>query len=169
MCCLEGLFIQISTQHTWEGLAEWLRLPRSGSPHPSGVHGCRKWALLHGPSPRNKWGFLASGRTWGCSSSLFSKHFNWPMTGRQYQKDPLLMREILELGIGGEVGGDRGQILWAQWKPLENPEEGGCTESSPGAQTSPEAAVSSGPALRCSVSALISGAGGGALCMVPVC
>lgn len=33
------------------------------------------------------------------------------------------MREILELGIGGEVGGDRGQILWAQWKPLENPEE----------------------------------------------
>ena len=64
----------------------------------------------------------------GLQSGLFSNHFIWPTSGRQCQEDPLPMRRTQESGRGGVVDGDRGLVPRLQWKPLEDPVEGGHTE-----------------------------------------
>ena len=53
-----------------------------------------KWGLLRQPGPRNRCRSSGSGWIWDCSSGLFSNHFNWPTSGRQFQEDSLLLREI---------------------------------------------------------------------------
>ena len=49
-----GCLYRAQPRHTWGGLAGRVRLPRSASPRPSGACNCRKWVLLHWPSPRNR-------------------------------------------------------------------------------------------------------------------
>ena len=89
-------------------------------------------------SKEQVWG-SGSGWTCGCSSGLFSNHLNWPMSGRQLQENPLLMRESQESRRGG-VGGDRGLV----------PREAAQSEAQGHRPDQELLFLNSRPALRCS-------------------
>ena len=79
-------------------------------------------------SKEKVWAPEGQDRQEAASPGLFSNHFIWPMSGRQLQEDPLLMRGTQYSGRRGVVGGNRGLVPWLQWKSLEDQVEGGRTE-----------------------------------------